>query len=117
MRDLRRRRVFGGAVAAEVARVFEADADGLFYEGDPQWCPNCGRLCEIVVDDDSASMNTSEDHILDVGQPRCDGSACEACASFLAERVRPCVLDCARVSDDDRRRAKVQLIALAGGAR
>lgn len=94
--------------------VFEADADGLFWEGEPAWCQSCGRLCEIVVDDDTASMNTNEDVVLDVGQPQCDGTACGACAKWL-ETVRPCTLDCARVSDAERAVARVRIAI--GGAR
>lgn len=87
--------------------VFEPDDDGLYYEDEEEYCAACGRMNRVCVTDDysddaTASVSTSDDDIIDVGQPRCDGSACGACASFLAEMTRPCTLDCSRVTDVQR---------------
>ena len=56
---------------------FQADAEGLFYEGDAEACKHCGQINWVSIsehgDEDAAYVN-SEEHVEDVGQPRCDGS-------------------------------------------
>lgn len=50
--------------------VFEPDADGMFWDGTEATCQTCGTMSSIHCDDERAYVST-EEHVEDVGQPRC----------------------------------------------
>lgn len=84
--------------------VFTEDDEGMFQEDQHAWCPGCGVACVVVVEDQGAEgigvagVLTHDERVIDVGQPKCDGS----CGAIAEYQGIPCTLDCARCSDADR---------------
>ena len=72
--------------------VFEADADGQFWDDWERACPECGTICRVTADGEFADVTTNDDAVLDVGQPACDGS-CGAVEEFIG---KPCLWTCER---------------------
>jgi hypothetical protein len=84
------------------ADLFEADADGLFYEDTEATCQECGTICRVTVEGDSdldeehpgyAGVTTDES-VEDIGQPACNGS-CGAVGEFVGT---PCLWNCERAA-------------------
>lgn len=96
--------------------VFEADNDGMFWQDDSAWCPMCGIACVVDIEteyeDDGergiAHVITHDERVIDVDQPRCDGSVCGYVAAFHG---LPCQLDCKRVLPAHRQEAARRIAA------
>lgn len=85
--------------------VFESDEDGLFWEDTDDVCPGCGTMCQVRIreaDDydpevdgevfGTAYVETGDEEVMDVGQPKCDGT-CGSVKEFVGT---PCRWNCDR---------------------